>query len=672
MRSVVGVFSRTVGWKACQVVISVVAAGSVAVAIPLLASASSAQRWAWSRPVAVDRTGANPLLGLSCPSSDQCTTVDNVGQEVTFDPHSPGHTWRHMLDARGATVSCPSTRLCVAAVGPGGFSPHRLLAFRPKSGKVIREWRIWQNVIDSVSCPSTSQCTAVGWNRETTWDPQTAGSAAIMTSTQVAGIDGGLSIVTCPVVSRCTALVTGRPLGDEVTFDPTTGLVTLVGVKTIGEYLTGLSCFDSAQCTAIDEFGNEVTFDPEIGQVNAAGTAAIEPAGDGPGGVSCPAANQCTAVDLHGNEVTFDPTSGTVNAAGIQPLHTGQSPDYPVAVDCPASNQCTTVSDTGKEATFTPPAGAASATVIDRGQSLASVSCPSSGRCAAIDATNAFGLDLSTKRTRVGGPLKLGTKLALAVSCSSATQCTAVGYPDHAEVTFNPVTLRVNAAGLRTIDPTGNPLAVSCPTTTKCVAVDFQGNDIVFNPSSGKVLSTGGVLQGPNIGSGFDLSCPSAHQCTVVDASTGASTWAFTFNPGPAGKYVGDRVDLSQRYNMSDVQGIDCPSVTECVVVSGWSTELAFKPIGGRLVGPGLVTVSPKYHEQLHGVSCASTHRCVAIGEGSEAVIFDPTGRRTTLKTMRTIPQAAVLAAVSCAPHGPCVAVDAAGNAFIAAQRKRP
>jgi hypothetical protein len=663
-----GLFSCDVAGRAGRrVASSTVAVALIAVAIPLLASATSAQRPVWSAPVAVDRTGVNPLLGLSCPSVNQCTTVDNLGQEVTFDPHSPSHTWRHMVDARGATVSCPSTTLCVAGVSGNGA---RLLAFRPKSGRVIREWRVWQHVIDSISCPSTGQCTAVGWNWETTWNPQTTGSAAIMTSTKVAGIDGGLHFVTCPVTSLCTALVTGVPLGDEATFDPTTGLVNHVGVKAVGGYLTGLSCF-YAQCTAVDEFGDEVTFDSELGQVNAAGTVPIEPAGNGPEGVSCPAANQCTAVDLHGNEVTFDPASGTVNAAGVQALHTGQLPGYPAgAVVCPASNQCTAVSDTGMEATFTPPAGAASATVIDRGQPLAAISCPSSGQCAAIDATNAFGLDLSTKETRVGRPLNLGTKRAVALSCSSATQCTAVGYPDHAEVTFNPATRRVNAAGVRTIDPTGKPVAISCPTLTKCVAVDFEGNDIVFNPSSGKVLATGGVLQGPNIGSGFDLSCASARQCTVVDASTGASTWAFTFNPGPAGKHVGDRVDLTQRYNLTDVQGIDCPSVTECVVVSGWSTELAFNPHGGRLVGPGLVAVNPKNPEQLEGVSCASTQRCVAISQWGEAMIFDPTGRQKTLNTLKTIPQAAALAGVSCAPSGPCIAVDAAGNAFIAAQRK--
>ncbi len=671
MRRFMGSLSLGVRWRAGRVAIAALAAGSVLVAMPLFASASSSQRSVWSGPVAVDRAGANPLTGVvSCPSVDQCTTVDSLGQEVTFGPHSPGHTWRHMLDPGGATVSCPTTQLCVAVVLNSGFSPQRLLSFQPKTGQVIREWNVWPNSLDSIACPSTSHCTAVGLKWETTWNPQRAGSEAIISSTELARVDGRLDFVNCPAATVCIALEQGGPAGREVTFDPTSGRVNYVGVKDVGgTYLTGLSCFDSAHCTAVDELGDQVTFDSDNGTVNAAGVTTIEPPGDAPNAVSCPAANQCTAVDIRGNEVTFDPTSGTVDPAGVQTIHTGDANGYSVAVTCPATNLCTSVSGSGEEATFTPPSGAASATVLDPGQPLVAISCPSSHRCAAIDNANGFGLNLSTKKPRAGKPLPLGTSRALGVSCSSSTQCTAVSFPEHAEVTFNPVTNRVNAAGLRAIDPNGNPVAVSCPTTRKCVAIDFQGNDIVFNPSTGKVLTTGTVLQAQNAGMVNDLSCPSAHQCTVIDGQ-GNGQIAFTFNPGPAGPYVGDRIDLSKRYGMSDIQGIDCPSLTECVVVSGYSTVLAFKPTNGRAVGPGLVTLNPNDNQQLHGVSCSSARECVAISESSEALIFDPKARQKTLTNLETIPQAADLTGISCAPGGPCVAVDAAGNAFIAAQHK--
>ncbi len=41
------------------------------------------------------------LLGVTCPSTNRCTAVDAVGQEVTFDPASPGHPRPATIDDGG-------------------------------------------------------------------------------------------------------------------------------------------------------------------------------------------------------------------------------------------------------------------------------------------------------------------------------------------------------------------------------------------------------------------------------------------------------------------------------------------------------------------------------------------------------------------------------------------
>lgn len=223
----------------------------------------------------------------------------------------------------------------------------RAMAFRPKSGRVLRDWRIAHMFPTSpgvATCVSTTQCTAVGSiAREATFDPT---RGAVISNAQM-GDNGGYTAVACPSRRQCTALL--GEAGWVMTFDPVTGTSAKPTLLT-SYYLNGLSCVSTVQCTAVGDVGVEYTFDPVTGQVNSAGTAFVE-TGKALYGVSCPASDQCTAVDSRGHEVTFDPTTGTVNGAGIQKTGTGKNGSR---VDCPTVHQCTVVGSNGKEATFSP------------------------------------------------------------------------------------------------------------------------------------------------------------------------------------------------------------------------------------------------------------------------------------------------------------------------------
>jgi hypothetical protein len=73
------------------------------------------------------------------------------------------------------------------------------------------------------------------------------------------------------------------------------------------------------------------------------------------------------------------------------------------------------------------------------------------------------------------------------VSCPSASQCTAVDLTGK-EVTFNPATGTVNAAGATLVDHAGGLQSVSCVTGhAQCTAVDLTGHEVTFNPASGVV-----------------------------------------------------------------------------------------------------------------------------------------------------------------------------------------
>jgi hypothetical protein len=87
----------------------------------------------------------------------QCIAVDNDGQELTFDPASPGTATSTTIDGANALngVACMSASDCVAADGAG-----RAIQGDPNSGIWTVEPILGANAFHSVSC-SSSQCVAV-------------------------------------------------------------------------------------------------------------------------------------------------------------------------------------------------------------------------------------------------------------------------------------------------------------------------------------------------------------------------------------------------------------------------------------------------------------------------------------------------------------------------------
>jgi hypothetical protein len=304
----------------------------------------------WPGLVALDRAGANVFVVVSCASLRQCTAVNELGHEVTFNPRSPGRTWRHKVDVPGVTISCPTTILCVgvSTVHP----PHHGLAFHPRSGRVLRVWRI-SHTGYSVTCASASQCTAVGTGaREDTFNPKTG--AIISNDRLVPGGSAAITAVTCPSRRQCSAVFTDISADFEVTFDPISGKANPAGERGLGGFgLRALSCPSTSQCTGVGDQAQEVTFDPRTGQLSGFATVESGSTLQTLGGVSCPSLDQCTAVDVRGNEMTFDPTTGTLSGAGVEKTGTGKNGN---TLDCPTVNQCTVLGSGGKEATFNPAA----------------------------------------------------------------------------------------------------------------------------------------------------------------------------------------------------------------------------------------------------------------------------------------------------------------------------
>jgi hypothetical protein len=112
----------------------------------------------------LDRAGTAFSPALSCPSISQCTGTDGSRAIVTFDPRDAAVHSSDMIDANReqlALLSCPSTSHCVAIDNQG-----RLMRFNPRNVGRPRQIPLIPIVVNGVallsglSCPSTKICVA--------------------------------------------------------------------------------------------------------------------------------------------------------------------------------------------------------------------------------------------------------------------------------------------------------------------------------------------------------------------------------------------------------------------------------------------------------------------------------------------------------------------------------
>jgi hypothetical protein len=152
-----------------------------------------------------------------------------------------------------------------------------------------------------------------------TFDPTTGAENATGHKHIVVGY-GDLSAVSCPSTTQCTAL-DGL---EEVTFDPITGTPNAAGTAPLAAggftgSLSGLACLSATQCTAVGGHGTSsniqgvvVSFDPAA---PAGASPVIDPATSTPeaensplNGVACTSASPCVAVASGGVAVNITPS----------------------------------------------------------------------------------------------------------------------------------------------------------------------------------------------------------------------------------------------------------------------------------------------------------------------------------------------------------------------------
>lgn len=223
--------------------------------------------WKWSQQPAPPLAETGGLSAVACASATFCVAVgvaSSGGSQIPLIDQWDGHTWSemtpaHVSDVELSGVSCAAADRCFA-VGSHQIGAHTFLP-------IAERWngRTWfaegppgvkgasTNVLAGVSCPTTTDCTAVG-----NWSPGSTAQGLhplverlsrghwSLESAPGPGYISGLSGVSCLTASDCTAAGAFGPNGNyQVLVDHWDGSGwTQQSAQDIGDAsgLTGISC----------------------------------------------------------------------------------------------------------------------------------------------------------------------------------------------------------------------------------------------------------------------------------------------------------------------------------------------------------------------------------------------------------------------------------------------
>ncbi len=376
--------------------------------------------------------------------------------------------------------------------------------------------------------------------------------------------------------------------------------------------------------------------------------------------ISCPTTTFCWAGGYSQLAQTVDGMTWTTQPA----VETN-------AISCADTTHCVAVGDSGEVLTWNGTTW--SAQVINSGNFLLGVSCPSAGTCYATGA-NGFIYKSTDGGATWPNPVNvtgsLGFPPFFAISCGTTMFCWAVGPTGLEAWTKDGVTWNLGTAGSNDL------YGVGCSGTLGCVAVGLNGVVVTttdpqlgfsvgFESSAATLVGVscqsapcfatgvdGSAYLMPNFatprpnyfthgstgenGGLFAISCPAAATCfaagdfgTISTTTDGGNAWNLTGLP-------------------ASPTGISCPGATTCFAVgSGGSIQ---HTTDGSTWGAQASNTG----SFLRSVSCSSTLHCVAVGDnGTIDVTVD--GSTWTVKPSGTTNS---IFSVSCASDLVCYAVD--------------
>ena len=275
----------------------------------------------------------NQLDGVSCTSATSCVAVGSYYQDaltarLTLIESWDGRTWSVVPSpnvtpaSELAAVSCTSATLCVA-VGSSGAGHGNSW---PTDNSLVESWNgtVWSvvpspnpdspdNVLNSVSCTSSTSCVAVGASGDlygvnhTLIESWNGTAWSVVPSPNPDSPDNQLRSVSCISPTVCVAAgYSGAPGADRTLVESWNGSTwSVVPSPSPGstDVLSGVSCISTTDCVAVGSQGSGTTivYQTLIESWDGSAWSIVQSPSYGPSinslsSVSCTSASNCVAV----------------------------------------------------------------------------------------------------------------------------------------------------------------------------------------------------------------------------------------------------------------------------------------------------------------------------------------------------------------------------------------
>ena len=593
----------------------------------------------------------------------------------------------------------------------------------------------------SVSCTSATTCEAVGYSNYSqldadqpdytlaaSWD---GSSWALQQTVDVADpTDGGndLTSVSCVTSSLCTAVgwdfnpeggFTGpQTLAEE--WNGTTWTQEAMPTFTGGTaQLNSVSCTSATECLAVGSMNGQALAESWDGSTWTVQTTP-DPSGaesSSLAGISCSGTDSCDTVGSYststGNFAFAESWDGTTWTLETTPAPAGAASSALSGISCDTgtgsgSGTCTAVGDfdsgTGS-LTLTDSWDGTAWTVdpspdpaVSQSTSLTGVSCIADGACQAVGSETAGGVsepisESSTGSTWSPGDLRypgFGTESLSGITCETAIECQAVGSFQGQNLAegWNGSGWSLESTPIEWvhgyIQVPSTLYSVSCPSSSMCVGA---GETWTYSPETGLVgpfpdvsMLNGGswsnqVLSFDNVGRMNGVSCVSTTDCLSVGFSPqlrgavierwNGSAWKMQVAATPTGGSLA---------NLKAVSCIatSCTAVGSYITSSGKTATLAETRIDKTWTVERTPLPTGAVSSTLSGVSCTSASACSAVGSykesdgDSSALVESWDGTSWTIDTMPPLSGNSSLNGISCTSVSACTAVGANnGTAMI-------
>lgn len=404
---------------------------------------------AWSEPASIATVFSG--LTISCASATLCVAADFIGNVYTStNPTGGSGAWTEgtvdpQTESTESAISCvPGSTWCALADGLGNVVINPEAAAGTWTTTHV-DSAVVPNLLNTVSCASTTLCFATDAEGTVTFTIDPAGGASTW-SVPVLADNDGLNDLSC-IPGLCVGVDGGNGLvtSTEPTGNSSKWHFAEVVPNNLNGFI-GISCPTTTLCVGTDYGdGSIITSTNPTGGTGAWTTTNIN-GEHGLGYPSCPTASFCVVNSTEGTILwSTNPTGG---AGSWHLTHTALSEAY--TVSCPTATLCVVAGSEGKVVTSTNPTGGAGAwsgaVVADSsGFGITTLACSHEGFCVGGDE---FG-DVTTSSNPFGG-------------AGAWTTTNIVG-------------------GLPQFEESISGLA--CPSSDLCVAVDIYGNEMTGTPA---------------------------------------------------------------------------------------------------------------------------------------------------------------------------------------------